>query len=334
MSERLPLGIPFGWFCVGYSDELAPGELRSLRYFGRDLVLFRTEAGIAALVDAHCPHLGAHLGMGGCVTGEAIRCPFHHWSFDTAGRCVDIPYAKRIPAAARDGALRSYPLVERNEILWAWYHPDDAQPFFEVDVHTEVGDPDWVPLDRYAWTFDSHPQEIAENGVDVAHFRYVHSLDAVPEGETSYEGVRRTSFVEGQRTFADPDGVMRTIDSTVLTVQNGAGQKWSRLTGLTETLLMTLVTPVDSDRCDLRFAFTRRNFPKGSFEERTAVDSIESIRSGVEDDIVIWENKIFRPTPVLCDGDGPIPRYRRYFAQFYAPVTAPETRAVNIDATG
>ena len=51
MSERIPLGIPFGWFCVGYGDELAPGELRSVRYFGRDLVLFRTGGGEPGLVD-------------------------------------------------------------------------------------------------------------------------------------------------------------------------------------------------------------------------------------------------------------------------------------------
>ena len=62
MSGELP--IPYGWYCVGYGAELVPGELRRLRYFGEDLVLFRTLAGRASLTGAHCPHLGAHLGFG------------------------------------------------------------------------------------------------------------------------------------------------------------------------------------------------------------------------------------------------------------------------------
>ena len=35
--DTLPL--PFGWFMVAYSDELAVGEVKPLYYFGRDLVL-------------------------------------------------------------------------------------------------------------------------------------------------------------------------------------------------------------------------------------------------------------------------------------------------------
>ena len=74
--------MPNGWFIVARSDELAPGEMRPLYAFGRDLVLFRTEGGEARLLDAHCPHLGAHLAVGGRVEGECIRCPFHGWRFD------------------------------------------------------------------------------------------------------------------------------------------------------------------------------------------------------------------------------------------------------------
>ena len=40
---------PVGWFCIGYSHELAPGDVKPLHYFGQHLVLFRTEAGEAKL---------------------------------------------------------------------------------------------------------------------------------------------------------------------------------------------------------------------------------------------------------------------------------------------
>ena len=45
---------------------------------------------------------------------------------------------------------------------------------------------------------------------------------------------------------------------------------------------------------------------------------IAEIARQVEQDIPIWEHKICRPTPILCDGDGPIAKYRRWFSQFYA----------------
>jgi len=93
--------IPDGWFQVAYSDELKPGEVLPLAYFGGSLVLFRSESGEASVLDAFCPHLGAHLGYGGKVEGNCIRCPFHAWKFDRAGQCTEVPYAQKIPPKAK-----------------------------------------------------------------------------------------------------------------------------------------------------------------------------------------------------------------------------------------
>jgi phenylpropionate dioxygenase-like ring-hydroxylating dioxygenase large terminal subunit len=87
-------GIPRGWYAVAYSEELSRGEVIPLRYFDQDLVLFRTAAGDPVLLDAYCPHLGAHLGHGGQVEDSSIRCPFHGWRFSRQGQCVDIPYCE------------------------------------------------------------------------------------------------------------------------------------------------------------------------------------------------------------------------------------------------
>ena len=45
----------------------------------------------------------------------------------------------------------------------------------------------------------------------------------------------------------------------------------------------------------------------------------------IEQDIPIWENKIYVHPPVLVDGDGPIGLFRRWAKQFYAG--APEASA-------
>ena len=68
-EEELFPGYPRGWFVIGVSTELAPGDVRPIRYFGREMVLYRSESGAAIVHDAFCPHLGAHLGHGGKVIG-------------------------------------------------------------------------------------------------------------------------------------------------------------------------------------------------------------------------------------------------------------------------
>ncbi len=63
-----PLSMtPTGWFQVAWSDDIGVGEVRRMRYFGRDLVAWRAESGQVAVMSAYCEHLGANLGFGGHV---------------------------------------------------------------------------------------------------------------------------------------------------------------------------------------------------------------------------------------------------------------------------
>ncbi|RJF88808.1 Rieske (2Fe-2S) protein [Oleomonas cavernae] len=322
MAERFPMDIPYGWFFISYADELAPGEVKTVHYFDEELVLFRTKTGKAGLMEAYCAHLGAHLGHGGTVDGETLRCPFHAWAYDTQGWVKDVPYAKKLPPiTTRRPCMKAYPITEKNNVIWAWYHPEKVEPFFDVIEHEEIGADDWEELDRYYWVVHSNPQEIAENGVDIAHFRYVHGMDDVPEGHTTYDRHIRHSIAEGQRTLPMPDGEMKTFPTKVVTVQSGAGQKYTRITGITDTLLMVLVTPITKEKIELRFAFTHRKFDKESMEYNIARMAIALVigQTGVEGDIPIWNHKIHRKNPILCDGDGPIMPFREYFEQFYLP---------------
>lgn len=332
MVERFPMGIPFGWFFVSYSDEIAVGDVKPLHYFGRDLVIFRNELGEVGVLDAYCPHLGAHLGHGGTVDGEKLRCPFHNWGFRPDGFCVDIPYAKAIPPITkREPIAGPYPVSEKNGVIWAWYHPEKIAPTFDVIDHEPFTQTQgWSKQVRRLWTFNSNPQEIAENGVDFAHFEFVHKMEAVPEGQAVYDGHIRRSEAFGERTITLPDGATKIIPSSVHTIQNGAGQKFTQLKGVVTLSLMVLATPVEADQVELRFCFTFPETPEGSPEYQTAMAAIANTcgQSGVEGDIPIWHYKIHRARPLLCDGDGPILRFRRYFEQFYVGDETPRMAAV------
>jgi 3-ketosteroid 9alpha-monooxygenase subunit A len=319
-AQRFPHPIPYGWYFVGYCDELAPGEVRPLHYFGRDLVLFRNATGKVGMLDAHCPHLGAHLGHGGHVEGELIHCPFHGWGYDTEGWCRDIPYAKTMPPiCTREAVIHSYPLREANGVIWAWYHPHNIAPLFDVEVYSEFTDPNFAKQTRYEWRSAINVQEEAENAVDIAHFRFIHGTPAVPEGFAEYDRHLRRSGSDGFMNAEMADGTTKRIPTRVRTWANGAGQKNTMLQGLTTVWLMVLVTPIEVDDSEIRFAFTHPKAEPGSPEDiafKTACDRISG-ETGVIADLPIWDHKIHRKRPILCDGDGPILQYRKWFEQFY-----------------
>ncbi len=306
MSERLPLSIPNGWFQVAYSNELDAGAVLPLRYFNKDLVLFRTQGGDAALLDAFCPHLGAHLGHGGVVEGDHLRCPFHAWEFDPMGVCRRVPYAKRIPAKAK---ARPWPSVERNQMIWAWHHSAGEAPSWELPTVLELSDDAWTSLERHRWTVRSHPQEMGENGVDRAHFRYVHGTKDVPESELHLDGHVRRAI---QHVKMDtPRG---EVEGEISVEAHGLGCTITRFTGICETVLLLSHAPIDGDTVDTRFAFSQK---KADADTGVATAVVKEVVRQMNQDIPIWEHKRYLPRPMLCDGDGPIPAYRKWASQFY-----------------
>ena len=310
--RSFPFPIPNGWFMVAYSDEVTAGRVLPMRYFGEDLIAFRGESGEARVLEAYCPHLGANIARGGTVEGDTVRCPFHGWRFAGDGSCVEIPYAQRIPPRAR---LRHWQSVERNGALWVWNHAEGKPPEWDVPVIPEMNDPGWSQPERYRWKIRSRNQEMAENAVDRAHFRYVHGTMAVPESEVTVDGIRRRSVQRSK--LQTPRG---PVDGCIDANTYGFGCGYTRFTGIAETLLMASTTAIDEEHCDVRFDFVQPlvngEKPKGG----VAAALIRDIVKQMNEDIPIWESKKYLPRPILCDGDGPIAEFRRWATQFYSQV--------------
>lgn len=306
-SPALP--IPQGWFAVAFSDEVAPGALQRVHYFARDLVVFRTESGEAAVFDAHCPHLGAHFGFGGSVDGEALRCPFHGWQFGTDGRCVAIPYAKRIPQGAK---ARAWPVRERNGYIFTWFDAEGREPWYELPEWEEATSDAWSTPDHYEWKIATHQQEIGENGVDSAHFRFVHGTRNVPVTETHEDGAFREAWSPIE--MKTPRGEVRGGIRSHLA---GMGFAATRFTGICETLELAATTPVDAENTHVRYAFVQPRVDGKDPVGGVAAAIIRDIVKQTNEDVGIWENKVHQTRPVLCDGDGPIGEYRRWCRQFY-----------------
>ena len=313
-DRNITIPMPFGWFVLCYSDELSVGEVRSLEYFERELVVWRGEDGIPRTLDAYCPHLGAHMGYGGKVDGNNIQCPFHAWRWDGEGAAVEIPYSKSIPPKMKRPACeRSYPTKEANGFIWAWYHPDNIEPTYDLKEFDEVGHPDWTDYERHEWIVYGPIQSIAENGADSAHFQFIHGVPDNPDYHITYDGHCRSAEVFVK--LGTPRGM---VEGTIAFGVNGSGQPWTRFTGICETLLITGVTPVARDVTHLRFAFTQLKSDRDGENGGVAKAIIKDICKQLDQDKVVWDRQRYIENPPLCAGDGPINDFRIFFHQFYA----------------
>jgi phthalate 4,5-dioxygenase len=106
---------------------LAGRPVKALRLLGQDLVLFRDAQGGFGLVDRDCPHRGADLAYGRWE-GDGLRCPFHGWKFAPDGRCLDTPGEPMGSTLCQRVRQRSYPVMLRAGVVWAWLGPEGGTP--------------------------------------------------------------------------------------------------------------------------------------------------------------------------------------------------------------
>ena len=87
-KPKLLQSFPNGWYSLCLAQDMRPGEMKMLQFAGEEIVLFRTQSAAVCALEAYCHHLGAHIGYGGNVKGECVRCPFHGFEYNVDGECT------------------------------------------------------------------------------------------------------------------------------------------------------------------------------------------------------------------------------------------------------
>ncbi len=158
-----------GWYWVLRSKDLKKSTTKHIQLLGRNLVLYRSEAGIARGMDAYCPHMGAHLAEGK-VEGEHIRCLFHFWRFDHEGNCIEIPCQSSTKGVPK---IRPWPVEEKYGLIWIWTGPT---PRWKIPFVPELENAEIDFRLGGAFTKSCHPNVMMINAIDAQHFRSVHNL--------------------------------------------------------------------------------------------------------------------------------------------------------------
>ncbi len=167
-----------GWYWAIPSHELPRGAVKAVRIAGKDLAVFRGQSGRVTALDAHCPHMGAHLAEGK-VDGDSLRCFFHHWKFDDTGRCVEAPCQEKAPSAT----ATTRHTEEHYGMIWIWV--GDSAPRFPVPEVPELAGQECRTAFGNPFVKMCHPNVVLINAIDAQHFRSVHRIPNILRFETT-----------------------------------------------------------------------------------------------------------------------------------------------------
>lgn len=315
-QRRYPMtSCPTGWYALLRSEELDRGDVKTLQCFSQDVVLFRDEHGTAHVLDPFCPHLGAHLGHGGRVSGTAIVCPYHHWEFGGDGRCVRAASDGRPPNAG----VYSWPVDEVNGLIFAWYDPERALPSYRIPRIPEWAAPQWSRYEQIVLEAQGHVIELQENLLDETHFVTIHRRQEPLMWNFEPRGPFATARA---RMRVGPRQLPFFYEVTAEFF--GPGMIALRTRGLTNHTVLSLGTPIDEHRSLYRLLFLTKK-PRHAPLLAGLMNRLLRIyaRGDLRKEARIWERRIYPSRPVYSATDRSIPKFRAWYRQFHQPEVPP-----------
>jgi len=182
------------WQPAALVDELTgPRPVKAVKLLGEDLVLFRDDQGRYGLIERHCAHRGADLAFGRLENG-GLRCAFHGWLYDTSGQCLETPAEPKGSQLCKGIQQRSYPVVEKSGILFAYLGSGEPPAFPHFDC--------FVAPDSHTFAFkgmiDCNWLQSLEVGIDPAHTSFLHRFFNDEDPDEGYGKLFRDKSIDSE----------------------------------------------------------------------------------------------------------------------------------------
>ena len=219
-------------------------------------------------------------------------------------------------------------MAERNESVYIWHDVEGRDPFFDApDVFAELRRrqqrrrllPAAAAL--YRETLELHPQYVLENGVDFAHFKFVHKTPIVPVF-TRHDFDDPVSYVDFTITFeGDDEQAIDDVKSGVEAINGGLGVAVTKSWGMVDNRTISAITPVDDDTSDVRFMVYIGRTPSSRTRRgpRTKAQEFgEEIIRQFTQDVHIWQHQRYSDPPALSASEYEgFTAIRKWAMQFY-----------------
>jgi phenylpropionate dioxygenase-like ring-hydroxylating dioxygenase large terminal subunit len=296
------------------SADIPPGAVIAKELVGHPIVLFRTHAGKLHALDAHCTHMGTHLGSGN-VVGDCLRCPLHHWRYDGTGQCQ----------GAKPGVgQRAWPVVEKYGGVMVFYgtvplfDPPGFDGLPEEELCTRVGRSVTI---QCAW------MGISSNAFDMRHLDAVHqrALRETPTVELLDPYRLRLKYVSRVTGHGLPDRVMKWLSDdhirVCITSWGGTGFTVESRVGRQTSMLLLSLMPT---RLQTREGGGEVNILPLFVRRRKGVPFINwiGIRMAswlftrfLEKDIAMMRGMRYRAPAVMGPDEEPLRSYLRFIEQ-------------------
>ena len=224
------------WQPAALSDELLGARpVVPVTLMGERLVLFRNPDDTLGLIGRHCPHRGADLCFGR-MENNGLRCPFHGWHFDASGQCTEQPAEPEGSQMYKNIQATSYPVVERNGVIFAYMGEGDPPPFPDLDCFTA---PD-SHVFAFKGLWECNWLQALEVGIDPAHASFLHRFLEDEDPDAAYGKQFRDrstgsemTMTEVLRRFPNPEIQVEQTDFglRLIALRNiGDGKKHVRVT--------------------------------------------------------------------------------------------------------
>lgn len=170
-SRGSRLDLRMFWYVAADARDLAPGVVLGRQLAGERLALFRAAAGRAVALQDRCLHRSAPLSRGRVAEGR-LRCLYHGWVYDGAGRVVEVPSLHGDPGRIGCRVARRYAVAEQDGYVYVRLSDERADEFAPFPI-PHLAAPGWRHV-RLVNRFESTVTNCAENFVDIPHTAFVH----------------------------------------------------------------------------------------------------------------------------------------------------------------
>jgi len=233
------------WLPVAPATHLDKTGVLGARVLGEDIVIWRKGDQVLAWQDL-CLHRGTKLSLGEIVEG-ALMCPYHGWTYDTEGKCIQMPAHPEQTPSPR-AVVKTYRAQIHFDYVWVCF----GEPQHEMPHFPEWDDERFRRIPCGPYEFRASAPRVIENFLDVAHFPFVHenSLGTrerpeIPEYEvtTDGNGVTANNITVFQPN-PDGTGVGKEVTYTYKVFRPMIAY-FTKASAGPQLAIMLMVTPVD-----------------------------------------------------------------------------------------
>lgn len=207
---------PNHWYPIAWSKEVKPGKAHAAHFAGEPVVVVRPKEGPVFALEDRCAHRQIPLS-GGVVKDCAIRCGYHGWSYDSTGKCIDVPYLgkEKLP-----NGVKSYPCREQDGLILIW--PGDPATVTELGPLGAASDKEFKTR-RFGEKVRCHYTFMHENLMDMNH-QFLHRKQ-MGQIAPRFLGRRKgADWLEVDYSFARTEGSQPIGEALILSSRRGVSQ--------------------------------------------------------------------------------------------------------------